>query len=184
MIYNIKNYFEKMKGGKRNPRRAPLHEIFLSALGSFLGILAVYMLGQYQGLHLEDSIFLVGSFGASAVLIYGIPNSPYSQPRNLIGGHILSAMVGVSCAFLLKQQPALAAAAAVSLSIVIMHFTRTIHPPGGATALIAVLGSSDIQTLSYWYALTPIASGAIVMLIIALFINNLSPHRRYPQFWY
>jgi CBS-domain-containing membrane protein len=165
------------------PPRAPLHEMFWSGLGAFIGIYAVYYVGHYQELHLVDSLFLVGSFGASAVLIYGIPSSPYSQPRNMIGGHILSAIVGVSCTLLLNSHPELAAAIAVSLSIVLMHLTRTIHPPGGATALIAVIGSDHIHEMGYMFVLTPIATGAVIMLIVAVLINNLSPYRRYPQYW-
>ncbi len=178
------NYLAKMKGGKRNPHRAPNHEIFISAVGSFLGILSIYYVGHLQDLHLEESLFLVGSFGASAVLIYGTPTSPYAQPRNLLFGHIFSAIIGVSCVLLLNGNIALTAAAAVSISIVVMHFTRTVHPPGGATALIAVVGGSNIHALGYWYVLTPIGFGALLMLVIALLVNNLSPHRRYPQYWY
>ena len=177
-------YFGKMRGGKRNPHRAPNHEIVWSAIGSFFGILSVYLVGHLQDLRIEDSLFLIGSFGASAVLIYGVPTSPYAQPRNLVLGHVLSAVVGVSCLLVFKEHIAVAAAAAVSLAIVVMHFTRSIHPPGGATALIAVLGGSNIHALGYWYALTPVGLGAVLMLGVALLVNNLSPHRRYPQFWY
>ncbi len=180
----ITHYFSKMRGGKRCPQRAPMHEVFWSALGGFLGILGVYGLGHLHELRLEDSLFLVGSFGATAILIYGVPNSPYAQPRNLIGGHVISALVGVCCVLLFKQYLALAAAVAISLSLVLMHLTRTIHPPGGATALIAVIGGNNIHAMGFWYVLTPIGLGAIVMLVIALVINNMSPHRRYPQYWY
>ncbi len=177
-------YLSKMRGGKRTPPRAPLHEIFWSSLGAFIGIFSIYYIGHYQALHLADSLFLVGSFGATAILIYGIPNSPYSQPRNIIGGHILSAIVGVSCALLLSSKPQFAAATAVALSLLIMHVTRTIHPPGGATTLIAVIGSDHIHEMAYMYVVTPIASGAFIMLLIALVVNNLSPNRRYPQYWF
>jgi len=180
----LSEYFNKMHGGKRNPPRAPNHEIAWSALGSFLGILTIYFVGHLQGLHLEDSLFLVGSFGASAVLLYATPTSPYAQPRNLVLGHIISATIGVSSVILLDNNIAIAAAIAVSLSIVLMHFTRSIHPPGGATALIAVIGGNDIHALGYWYVIMPIGLGAMLMLVIALLINNLSPHRRYPQYWY
>jgi len=178
------NYFDKMRGGKRSPQRAPLHEIFWSMVGSFLGILSIYLLGHLQGLQLEDNLFLVGSFGASAVLLYAIPASPFAQPRNLIIGHTISAFVGVSCAILLKDNIAIAAAAAVSISIMLMHLSRSLHPPGGATALIAVIGGSSIHELGYAYAVTPIALGAFVLLFIAVIVNNISPHRRYPQYWY
>lgn len=172
-----------MRGGKQCPPLAPGHEIFWSAVGSFLSIYLIYAIGHYHALHLEDSLFLVGSFGASAVLLYGVPNSPFAQPRNLVGGHIVSAIAGVSCALLLQSWPEFAAAAAVSLALVFMHLTRTIHPPGGATALIAVIGSGEIHQMSYWYVITPIATGALVMLVVALLSNNLSPYRRYPQYW-
>lgn len=180
----IIDYLEKIRGGgKQPPPRAPLHEIFWSVVGSFIGIYLIYYIGHYHDLQLEDLIFLVGSFGASAVLIYGVPNSPYSQPRNLVGGHIVSAVVGVSCSLLLSSQPEITAGVAVSLAVGAMHLTRTIHPPGGATALIAVVGGDKVIQLSYWYVLTPIATGALIMLVVALLVNNLSPYRRYPQFW-
>lgn len=180
----LSNYLNKMRGGKTCPPRAPMNEIFWSFIGGFLGIYGIYFIGHLHGLNLENSLFLVGSFGASAILIYGVPNSPFAQPRNLIGGHVFSAIVGVSCVLLLKEHPSIAAALAVSLALVVMHFTRTIHPPGGATALIAVIGGEQIQALGFWYVLTPIGLGALIMLVVAVLINNLSPNRRYPQYWY
>lgn len=180
----IEAYLEKMRGGKEPPTRAPWHEVFWSPLGAFIGIYSVYAIGHFQQLKLVDSLFLVGSFGASAVLLYGVPNSPFSQPRNLVGGHIVSALTGVTCALLLVDIPEIAAATAVAMALFFMHLTRTIHPPGGATALIAVIGSESIHSMSYKYALTPIASGAVIMLVVAVLINNLSPYRRYPQYWF
>lgn len=179
----VKNHLKKMRGGKASPPRAPMHEIFWSALGSFIGIYLIYFIGHYQGFGIEDSLFLVGSFGASAVLIYGVPNSPYAQPRNLVGGHVISAIVGVSSALLLASQPGFAAAMAVTLAVVFMHLTRTIHPPGGATALIAVIGGDGVQQMSYWYVLSPVAAGALLMLLVAVLVNNHSSYRRYPQYW-
>lgn len=178
------NYFSKMRGGKHRPHRAPNHEVFWSFVGAFIGIYLVYYVGHLHELQLEDSLFLVGSFGATAILIYGVPNSPYAQPPNLVGGHVFSAIVGVACAWLLGNQPALAAALAVALALAVMHLTNTIHPPGGATALIAVIGGDQVHALGFWYVLTPIALGAVIMLVVALIVNNLSPHRHYPQFWY
>ena len=141
-------YLDKFRGGKKVPPRAPMHEILLSFIGSFLGIFAVYEVGHFKQFHIEDTLFLVGSFGASAVLLYGLPKSPYAQPRNLLFGHVISASVGVTCALLLSRYPALSAALAVSLAILFMHVTNSIHPPGGATALIAVIGSPHITSLA------------------------------------
>ena len=182
-MFSMKNFIAKMKGGKRCPPRAPASEIVWSSIGSFLGIAAIYVVAQFQGLGLEQKLFLVGSFGASAVLIYGIPLSPFAQPRNLIGGHLISAVIGVSCYKLLPGNIMLAASLAVSISIAAMHLTRTLHPPGGATALIAVVGGQSVYQLEYLYVITPIGLGAIVMLIIALIINNLSSERHYPEYW-
>jgi len=179
----LHSYIKKFRGGKRVPPKAPYHEILWSAIGAFLGILSVYEIGHFEQFHMVDSLLLVGSFGASAVLIYGVPKSPYAQPRNLVLGHTLSAIIGVSCALLLSESPAIAASLAVSLALTVMHLTNSIHPPGGATALIAVIGSEEIHQMYFWFVLSPIFSGAVIMLVVALLVNNLSPHRRYPEFW-
>lgn len=171
-----------MKGQTKSPPTIPLIEIFWSWLGSFFGIFAVAYL-HHTHFAPQDQVMIIGSFGASAVLIYGAINSPLAQPRNLVGGHFLSALVGVSCQLLLADQPIIAAALAVSLAIALMQATKTLHPPGGATALIAVIGSEKIHALGYWYAVIPALSGALVMLLIALVINNLAKSRHYPDYW-
>jgi CBS-domain-containing membrane protein len=176
------NYFQKMKGGGQSPPQVGLAEVLWSWLGSFLGLAAVSHI-HYKILDETDLIMIIGSFGASAVLIYGAIRSPLAQPRNLIGGHILSAIVGVTAFQLFSQQPWLAASIAVSTSIALMHLTKTLHPPGGATALIAVIGSDGVHSLGYLYVLIPVALGAGVMLLIALIVNNIPKNRRYPEFW-
>lgn len=105
----LHTYFKKFSGGGSIPPRIPYNEILWSGIGAFIGILVVYEIGLYQQLHMGDSLFLVGSFGASAVLIYGLPDSPYAQPRNLVLGQTLSALVGVSCALMLNAYPAISA---------------------------------------------------------------------------
>jgi len=128
-------------------------------------------------------LMLVGSFGASAVLIYGAVESPLAQPRNLMGGHVLSALVGVAMVKLIPEAAWIAAPLAVATSIATMHVTRTLHPPGGATALIAVIGGEQVHALGFLYALAPVGLGALIMLAVALVVNNLSPKRCYPLFW-
>jgi CBS domain-containing membrane protein len=126
------------------------------------------------------NIFLIGSFGATSVLIYGAIQSPLAQPRNLIGGHLISALIGVTIYKLIPDIIWLSAPLAVALSIVLMQITKTLHPPGGATALIAVIGSEKIKALGYFYVLSPVLSGIIVLLIVALIFNNLTSGRKYP----
>lgn len=153
-------------------------------VGSFIG---VGVIGALQNLYLPatDNMFLIGSFGATSVLLYGVINSPLAQPRNVIGGHVISAVAGVTINYLIST-PWIAAALAVSGSIVLMQITKTLHPPGGATALIATIGSDQIKELGYLYVLSPVLSGVIVLLTVALVFNNITPNRQYPRnkHWY
>ncbi len=176
------SYWQKMKGNDQSPPRVSITEVCWSWLGSFLGISAVALL-HYNLVDQQGLMLLIGSFGASAVLIYGAVRSPLAQPRNLIGGHVLSALIGVMAFQWLGTSPWLAAAVAVSTSIALMHLTKTLHPPGGATALIAVIGGQSVHKLGYLYVVMPVALGACVMLIIALVVNNIPKNRKYPEFW-
>lgn len=155
-------------------------------LGAFLGISGIGLL-QDSSLGQTDHIFLIGSFGASAVLVFGATNSPLAQPRNLIGGHLISAIIGVSIHKLLPGQLWVASALSVSLAIVGMQMTKTLHPPGGATALIANIGSEKIKDLGFMYVLSPVLSGVLILLVVALIVNNIPNHRDYPYkkkwFW-
>ncbi|RAW00954.1 HPP family protein [Pseudochryseolinea flava] len=159
-------------------------EHFWTFLGSFTGIALIGLMNSHF-FTLHDNLFLIGSFGASSVLIYGIINSPLAQPRNLIGGHLICAVVGVTVQHLIPEGW-LAAGLAVSISIVLMQITKTLHPPGGATALIAIIGSEKIKALGYLYVLSPILTGVSILFIVALFFNNITSHRRYPmnKGWY
>ena len=177
------NFFQKMKGSGQSPPQVAPVEVVWSWIGSFLGIAAVSLI-HYKLLDQTGLMMILGSFGASAVLIYGAIRSPLAQPRNLLGGHILSAVIGVTAFHWLGGQPWLAAAVAVSTAIAIMHLTKTLHPPGGATALIAVIGGESVHNLGYLYVVMPTALGAIVMLIIALIVNNIPKNRKYPEFWW
>ena len=176
-------FFRKMAGETQSPPRVGGAEVFWSWLGSFLGVgLVAYLNDGF--LEKTDLILIIGSLGASAVLIYGAIKSPLAQPRNLMGGHIISALIGVTAVKILFPHLWLAAALAVSVSIAVMHLTKTLHPPGGATALIAVIGGPKIHHLGYLYVLLPVAAGALIMLAVALVVNNLAPSRRYPEYWF
>ncbi|WP_431293335.1 HPP family protein [Pedobacter sp. P26] len=154
-------------------------EHFWSFLGAFFGIGLIALFQSYQVLK-EENLFLIGSFGASSVLIYGAIQSPLAQPRNLIGGHVLSALVGVTINQLVPGILWLAAPLAVSISIIIMQCTKTLHPPGGATALIAVSSPGKIADLGYWYVISPVLTGCIILLAVALIFNNMTKNRSYP----
>ncbi len=175
--------FAKMRGTTRgSPPRVSNEEIAWSWIGAFIGIAAVALMGQsYFDSH--DLPLMIGSFGASAVLVYGAVRSPLAQPRNLVGGHLISAAVGVACWKLLHQYPWFAEAVAVATAIALMHATRTLHPPGGATALIAVIGGPQIHELGFLYVLMPATFGPLILLAIGLLVNNIPKSRRYPEIW-
>lgn len=177
------SFWQKLRGRTQSPPRVSLSEIVWSWLGSFLGIAAVAYI-NYKIFAGTDLVMLVGSFGASALLIYGANKSPFAQPRNLLGGHLLSAIIGVGTYQILPQHPWLAASLAVATSIAAMHVTRTLHPPGGATALIAVMGDAKIHALGFFYVVMPVGVGAAIMLLIALVVNNIPKNRSYPQYWF
>ncbi len=177
------NYFQKMKGTTKSPPPVSLSEIAWSWIGAFLGIAAVAVI-NFQFFEETDLVMIIGSFGASAVLIYGAIRSPLAQPRNLIGGHVISAIIGVATYKLFFNHMWLASSIAVATAIAAMHATKTLHPPGGATALIAVIGSQKIHHLGYLYVFFPAGSGAMIMLVVALLVNNVPKSRRYPEFWF
>lgn len=183
MITQPRDYLQKWKGAAQAPaaRVTPV-EIFWSLLGSFIGIAAVSWLNA-RYFEAVDLPLLIGSYGASAVLLYGAPASPLAQPRQVLGGHFISAAVGVACFMALGETPWLAQAAAVSLAIGAMHLTHTLHPPGGATALIAVIGSPSIHAMGFRYVLLPGLVGPLLLLAIAVLVNNVALHRRYPTTW-
>ncbi len=118
--------------------------------------------------------------GASAVLLFAVPLGPLSQPWNFVGGHLISGLIGVTIAQWIPDM-VLASTLAVSLAIFVMYVTRCLHPPGGATALTVMAGSSQIHELGYQYLLTPVLINILVMLAWALLINNLLPRRYYPN---
>jgi len=151
----------------------------LTFLGAFIGIGAIGFLNKNSFLPIEQT-FLIGSFGASSVLIYGAIKSPFSQPRNLIGGHLVSALVGVTVYKLLPDQIWISAPLAVALATVAMQITKTVHPPGGATALIAVIGTEKVKALGYFYVLSPVLSGVLILFVVAMVVNNISKSRQYP----
>jgi len=179
-IQKIKRSYRKTRYVIYRETLVDYKEHFWAFLGSFVGMGIIAWL-QYEAFPQQDYVFLIGSFGASCVLVYGVIQSPLAQPRNLIGGHVISAIIGVTMQKLLPDMIWLSAPLAVSMSIVMMQITKTLHPPGGATALIAVTGSPQIKALGYEYVLNPVLSGAMILLVTAIIFNNITKNRQYPS---
>jgi CBS-domain-containing membrane protein len=156
-------------------------EQWISAAGGMIGILAVLAV-SHRLLAGHDAYLIVASMGASAVLLFAAPHGALSQPWALIGGHLVSAAAGVTAARWVGD-PTLAAALGVALAIGLMYHLRCLHPPGGATALFAVLGGDAIHALGYGYLLVPVLLNALTLLIVAVLFNFPFVWRRYPQAW-
>lgn len=137
-----------------------------------LSILAIFAVTNMAGVPL-----LIGSFGASAVLLFGANDSPLAQPRNLVGGHLISATVAVVLVSLFGSNP-FTIALSVGIAIFLMYITHTTHPPGGATALIGVQGHAGLD-----FIFVPVLAGVLILLAVALFTNNVVHHRQYPKHW-
>ena len=170
------SYFLDLIGYSRHT----LHyqEKIISMIGSFLGIFAIFM-SSYWLLDHETAVLIIPSMGASAVLLFAAPHSPFSQPWNVLGGHAFSAIIGVACWQFIPDY-IIAASASVGLATGVMYLTRCIHPPGGATALAAVIGSEKLHGLGYSYEFQPVLLNAATILLMAIVFNHFFKWRRYP----
>ncbi|MBD1889156.1 HPP family protein [Coleofasciculus sp. FACHB-SPT9] len=171
----VDNYCLKIRGSKRAvPLERPDHRhILWSSLGSFIGIAATAYLSVKT-----DAPLLMAPFGATSVLIFGVPDSPLAQPRNVIGGNFIAALVSLTILHLFGAEP-WAMGMAVATAIGMMQFTGTLHPPSGAVALVVMMTKAQWQFL-----LTPALEGSIILVLCAVVFNNLAQDRTYPKHWF
>ena len=155
-------------------------ERWISALGGFVGLLVIYSVSHALG-GPPSALLLIFSIGASTILVFAVPHGALSQPWPVFGGHLVAALIGVACARLVPNA-ALAAGTAVGLTIVAMHYLRCIHPPGGATALVAVLGGPSVQAMGFGFVLAPVLLNVLLLLAAGVAFNAFFPWRRYPAF--
>jgi CBS domain-containing membrane protein len=154
-------------------------ERLVSAVGGFLGIFFVLLASWAVLGDRTAALLIVASMGASAVLLFGVPHGTLSQPWALIGGHTVSAVIGVACAMLVPNL-FVGAALAVGMAIGGMHYLRCLHPPGGATAITAVIGGPAVHALGFGYLFAPVLLNVAIMLITAIGVNWFFVWRRYP----
>lgn len=140
-----------------------------AGLGGFLVILALAELTQMSG-----SLLLIAPFGASCVLVFGLPQSPLAQPRNVIGGHLLSTLIGLVAFALLGTAP-LAFALGVGLAITAMLLTKTTHPPAGADPIVIILAGA-----SWPFLFTPVLVGALAIVAAGILFHRFALGISYP----
>lgn len=168
---------ERQDGGK--PLWSSHGEKLISGLGGFVGIACVFGFTRLFEQRLDLHLLLVASFGASAVLLFAAPHAPLSQPWNVVGGHMVSALIGVSV-FAVITDPVFGSAIAVGSAITAMYYLKCLHPPGGATAAIPFLTGAGINSYGYEYVFMPVGVGAVLIVLIALLFNYPFAYRRYP----
>jgi len=145
--------------------------------GALVGILLTAVCAHY--LLGDHAIWLVAPMGASAVLLFCLPASPLAQPWAVLGGNVVSGLVGAACVQWFGSGPAVGAAA-TALAIAAMFALRCLHPPGGAVALTTVIGGPAIHAAGFGFALGPVAIDCVLMLVAAVIYNNLTG-KRYPH---
>lgn len=167
-----RQYLSKIHGSSTYQPRFSLSQILFSYIGSFLGIAALAYLSM-----VSDYPLIAAPFGAAAVLVFAVPNSPLAQPRNLIFGNLLGGIVSVVMVYVFGSEPWVMALS-VATAIKVMQLTKTLHPPGGAVALVGVMSQAN-----WTFVLTPVVAGSIILLFCTYIFNNLMPDRSYPRHW-
>lgn len=172
------NVFKELLGVEH----APVSHIekMVSAFGGCIAIAGIVFVSRWT-LDPTSASIIIASMGASAVLLFVVPHSTLSQPWAVIAGHMISAFIGVTCTLFITEE-IVSASLAVGCSIAAMYYLNCLHPPGGATALSAVLGAETTQTLAYQFMLTPVLLNVVIILSIAIVYNYLFHWRRYPSY--
>ena len=152
--------------------------VLLAWLGGFIAIASVALLTQSL-----STLLILGSFGASCVILFAYPDAPFAQPRNTIGGHFLSSLVGLVFVSTFGVTWWVLAAA-VATAIAVMMVTKTVHPPAGSNPVIIWLMAASHGALSWQFLLFPTLIGAAVITLVALIYNNLTREGNYPKYWF
>ena len=134
-----------------------------------IGILAILTYKSPFGL------FIAASFGSSMVLLFGFPESPFAQPKNIFFGHLVSASVGIFFVNLIPLPIYISIAFAVGIGIFLMILLDVVHPPAGGNPILVIIGS-----VSYDYLIFPVITGCIIIILLAIFINKLILKKKYP----
>lgn len=169
----MKLYLQKFQGQQAAlPARLPGKKIVLAGAGAALAIGFVATLAAWS-----HQPLLLGSLGASCVFLFGLPEAPFSQPRNVIAGHVLSSLVGLI--FLKAFGPqAWSLGLALGTAVIVMFATRTVHAPAGSNPVIVFMAQPGWNFL-----LTPTLLGAAGVVLVALIFNNAAHPGRYPLYW-
>ena len=169
----MRNFFTKMRGdGAVLPPRPDNKSIALAWLGGVIVIALLLCLTNWLSV-----LLILGSFGATCVLVFGFPDYPFSQPRNILFGHVFSSTIGLLFLYFLGDHW-WALSLACGTTIATMMFTRTVHPPAGSNPVIIFLTQPGWDFLIF-----PTLLGALIIIFVALIYNNITRESNYPKYW-
>ena len=173
----MRSFFQPILAGGTLPDR------LLACVGALVGIALTSLLSALLVQPHGSLLMIVAPMGASAVLVFAVPASPLAQPWPVVGGNVISALVGITVARIVPE-PAIGAGIAVCGAILLMSLTRSLHPPGGAAALTAVIGGPAVLSAGYGFALVPVGLNALFLAGLGLAFHRVSghsyPHRPVP----
>lgn len=158
--------------------RTPTREALRAGIGALVGLGVTGLFVLSPQIDLTLGLYLVAPFGASAVLLFAVPNSPLAQPWSAVVGNTLAALVGVAVCMAVPE-PVLRIALAVSLAIVVTIMARAVHPPAGAVAMTAAMSPDTVEAVGFWFALAPVALGTVTLVALAAVYARLTG-RHYP----
>ncbi|CAB3750296.1 HPP family protein [Paraburkholderia solisilvae] len=164
---------KKIRGGGVRPAAPSLRHIVNGLIGGGLGIGIVAAITRSYHVPL-----LMAPLGASCFLLFGAPDAPFAQPRNVVFGHLLSSLVGLVFLKFIGVGP-IAMGVAVGIAIALMLYTRVSHPPAGADPLVVMIAGK----LSWSFLVTPVLASTVILVLVALLVNNVGKDKSWPKYW-
>jgi CBS-domain-containing membrane protein len=166
---------QRFMGGGVLPPKATRLQILKGFIGGTLGILIISLLSEYSGVP-----WLMAPFGATCVLLFAVPNSPLAQPRNVIGGHLISTATGLAALYFFGDS-VLVMSLAVGVAIALMQGLRLLHPPAGANPIVVFLAGAS--TIDVSFLITPVLVGSAALVLVAFLVNNIGTGQSWPTYW-
>ncbi|MCE0493891.1 HPP family protein [Vibrio salinus] len=166
----------RLRGGGSLPSKPSYLQLAKGFIGGSAGIFLLSVLGQYSGVP-----WLMAPFGATCVILFAAPTSPLAQPRNVIGGHLITAFVGIAALYGAGDS-LVVMSLAVGGAIVLMQFCRAVHPPAGANPIVIILAGKSVVGFSF--LITPVLAGSVALVVVAAVVNNYGVKQGWPVYWH
>lgn len=172
LTFSFTSYIKKMRG-ETNREKAVNHiDTVISAVGGLIAISIISLVAFAFGYPA-----IIAPIAASCVLIFGAHKGAFSQPRQIIGGHVISSVLAIILLHTIGNHSYASTGLTLAVTLIVMGFTKTLHPPAAASAIVAMHSGAN------WHYLVCIICCSILLVLISILYNNLFKHRQYPQYW-